>query len=109
VNEQDHADYVKLTIPEIDFDQEEGKIYWLVLDADIQEELRAFGWKTSRSHFMDTAVYSTSGNSGPWTAMYDPTTGEPLDLAFVIVPEPSTLILVSLAALTVAGWRRKRR
>ena len=77
----------------------------------------AFGWKTSGSpHFMDDAVFTdvatwqtsphvVPGVGAPWRDLHHPVTGESLDLAFVITPEPGMLSLAMLGALTL---RRRR-
>ncbi|MCC6679570.1 MAG: PEP-CTERM sorting domain-containing protein [Phycisphaeraceae bacterium] len=47
------------------------------------------------------------GASGPlWKDLHDPITGESLDLAFVITPEPSSLVLLALSG---AAMLRRRR
>lgn len=118
--------------------QEEGNIYWLavanvdpnndgILDTlDINDALQGFnrfGWKTSREHFNDDAVFldlpdvfglpvDALGLPGgapfpglPWRELIDPITGESLDLSFVITPEPATLALMTLAALAILRKR----
>ena len=62
------------------------------------------GWKTADvdrypapytgEHFMDDAVFALSGTGDNWRELYDPLTGKSLDLAFVITPEPSTILLL---------------
>jgi len=113
------------------FVQEEGKIYWLDVQALVPESFPgAFGWKTTNpqvtQHFMDDAVYGdTVDFSGPPIPQFpnpnpnDPTgllpwrdlvyppgafEGQSIDLAFVITPEP-----VSLAGFAIACVLLMRR
>ncbi|MFW6155092.1 MAG: PEP-CTERM sorting domain-containing protein [Planctomycetota bacterium] len=113
------------------FVQNEGRIYWLgatllgdfngdrlvdSTDEAIWPDLApfAYGWKTSKDHFQDDAVWTEIDPYGPhapaqpeWNRLIDPRTGEGLDLSFVITPEPTTLSLMGLAGLMLI--RRKRR
>jgi len=118
------------------FQQKRGDIYWLgvhhTLDldengaVDVMDLSRlvsvfpaAFGWKTSGvQQFMDDAVWAdvVTLNADPhvvpqivdWHPLVYPGTTESLDLAFVITPEPSCLVLVLLAAVGVITARRIR-
>jgi len=100
------------------FRQEEGTIYWLDVSATVAAGDQAvFGWKTSQDHFNDDSVYGDwlPDQPGPdeWFELIDPRTGVSLDQAFVITPEPGTLVLLAIG--TAAGGfvcllrRRKRR
>jgi hypothetical protein len=64
------------------------------------------GWKTSWMHWNDDAVWRLVGGM-PWYELTDPITGESLDMAFVITPEPTTMALLGLGAMAL--MRRKRR
>ncbi len=96
------------------FIQQEGTIYWLDLTVSIPTgpvpvEL---GWKTTRDHWNDDAVWWDGAN---WLELFDPIVQPPesLDLAFVItgrstpvIPEPGSAALLLLGA---AGLVRRRR
>jgi len=93
-----------INIPE-PFEQQEGEVYWLIAKVTMDEnETAELGWKTADLHqypgdyqdkiFMDGAVYDATG-AGDWQLLADPT-GAPMDLAFVITPEPATLCLMGL-------------
>jgi hypothetical protein len=90
------------------FQQEEGKIYWLDLAMtalDVQ-----LGWKTSVSpHFGDDAVWVMPDSLG-WGRLTDPLSGESLDMAFVITPEPGTFVLLGIGVLGLLAyaWHRRR-
>ena len=123
------------------FHQEKDEIYWLDVQADpIDSETQPneqtlFGWKTSDfyryprpwtgRHYEDDAVFGDNIQFGgppipfnghpPWVDMNYPF-GHPyetrsFDMAFVITPEPSTLVLagMALAALAGHGFRRRRK
>ncbi|MGB7060783.1 MAG: hypothetical protein WBF13_00335 [Candidatus Zixiibacteriota bacterium] len=52
------------------FYQYKDSIYWLDVSALYIQPPYQWGWKTSRDHFMDDAVYMDPG--GPWIEMYEP-------------------------------------
>jgi hypothetical protein len=104
------------------FIQEAGKIYWVSIQMELDPQSPAtaqWGWKTSISpHFGDDAVYYDSLIAVPpgyphadwlrpdWRELRDPVTGESLDLAFVITPEPATLMLLGLGGVALSRRRR---
>ena len=70
-----------------------------------------WGWKTSGSpQFMDDAVWGDdfAGGVTEWNELVDPQTGQSLDLAFVITPEPTSMALLGLGGLAVLRRRRRR-
>jgi len=99
------------------FLQEQGTIYWLAIQvtpADVHlppEEEYEIGWKTSISeHFMDDAVWCPYDGLYDWQELRYPEDdlryGQSIDLAFVITPEPTTIALLGLGALSLI--RRKK-
>jgi hypothetical protein len=105
-------------IPEqVAFPQERGTIYWLDAQALVPTEQPGtpqplWGWKTSQDHWNDDAVFGHSiefsqGGIGDWKPLLHPLTGETLDLAFVITPEPQTYAVV--AGLGLLGFALIRR
>ena len=111
------------SIPEADAQwQDRGNIYWLNVtalpgpwDPALPDEPALFGWKTSYTHEFDDAVYwdSDTGGAGglPWPGeLIDPRTGESLDLAFVITPEPGTVaMLIGAGLIGLVAFARRRR
>jgi len=100
------------------FQQEAGTIYWLDVSASFNpNDPAVFGWKTSQDHFNDDSVFADfvpgqTIDPSQWIEMFDPRTGVSLDQAFVITPEPGTLVLLAIGA-AAAGFicriRRRRR
>lgn len=110
----DHEDYHQINIENIadPFLQEVGKIYWLALTVDLGPATAfEWGWKTSGSdHFNDDAVWgdwNAAGQVDSWNELRDPFTGESLDLAFVITPEPATVTLIVAGSVGLLRRRRK--
>jgi hypothetical protein len=110
----DHFNYGQVNITDIldPFVQQKDSIYWL--DLSIMTSGGQVGWKTSRSpHFNDDAVWSdyVIGTPDPypvplgWQELRYPS-GASMDLAFVITPEPGTMLLVPL--LSLLALRRRR-
>ena len=105
----DHILYQQVNIADIPdpFIQTEGTIYWLALYADWFTGIQSpVGWKTSQDHFNDAAVFLNANlPAQQWEPLFDPITGEVLDLAFVITPEPTTLALMALGTLAILRRR----
>jgi len=105
------------------FRQEQGQVYWLGVqkrDFDFDNDL--FGWKSSADNFLDDAVYLDLAPQGipiplhetllGWEEMYNPHTGESMNLSFVItgvIPEPATVTLVMFSTGGLLALRRRRR
>jgi hypothetical protein len=94
----DHFDFYQYNFVDIPepFYQEEGEIYWLDVSAVILDPYHQWGWKTTRDHWMDDAVWGDVDTGPDWQPLYDPETGETLDMAFVITPEPASICLLGL-------------
>ncbi|MGB2997324.1 MAG: PEP-CTERM sorting domain-containing protein, partial [Phycisphaerae bacterium] len=113
----DHVNYYQVNIVDIPdpFDQKKDTIYWL--DLMVTVDAYDFGWKTSLDHWNDDAVYlgllvNTGLNMNSvaegWIELLDPITGESLDMAFVITPEPATLAFVGLGLAALVARRRRK-
>ena len=101
---EDHVNYYQCNIVNIaePFVQVKDSIYWLELSVLIRDPVAThIGWKTSKDHFMDTAVFRADPF---WIELIDPDENM-LDLAFVITPEPSGLALVLLGGLMLLRRR----
>jgi hypothetical protein len=98
----DHTNYYQINVVDIPnpFYQTKDTIYWLGICVTSENEV---GWKTSLDHFEDDAVW---WDGVEWQELLDPLTGESLDLAFVITPEPTTICLLGLGALALLRKRQ---
>lgn len=103
----DHFMFYQMNIEGIvdPFIQEQGTIYWLDLSIRLPTiPPNGIGWKTSLDHFNDDAVWGDLPNP-MWQELRDPTTGVSLDLAFVITPEPGSVVLLTIGALALLRRR----
>lgn len=108
----DHKLYHQINIENIDdpFVQRECEIYWLDISVTATGPVAEpiWGWKTSLEHFMDDAVFTDADVGIPnWQPLFDPITGETLDLAFVITPEPATIALLGFGSLILLRRHKK--
>lgn len=115
---------------------EEPMVYWLGVTA-WTPDLQAFqlGWKTSRRHWNDDAVWADIelGNLGgpnftdtftaidglpnpnelQWLELRypegHPWAGRSIDLAFALVPEPATMLVLALGLIPAMLLRRRRK
>ena len=101
-------------IEEEPFNQKEGTIYWLEIKHILpptHDPDYTFGWKTSLNHWEDDSVYWKDNQPAEWTPMVYPDghnfVGTTIDLAFVITPEPATVVLFGIGGL-MTFTRRKR-
>jgi len=78
-----HYLYWQVNIPEIDapFEQQEGEIYWLIIDMPFDVEFLV-GWKNTKDYFMDHAVWRLPGEE--WMMI------DGIDFAFVITGKTCT-------------------
>jgi len=117
--EHNHDKMYQYNIPTIDdpFIQEAGQTYWLEISMDFQG--CEWGWKTTLDVQGNSSVFWDSYNVwGPhdywhrhpeiewkWTKLSTPSgycdPRVPVDLAFVITPEPATLFLLAFGAAAV--------
>ena len=100
------------------FYQVEGETYWLDIRIDQDpfllpvpfDPIRGrIGWKTSWDHWNDDAVFDAfpfDPGFNEWRELLDPFSGESLDMAFVIVPEPNAIAMI---VVTSAGFIFARR
>ncbi len=124
-NEDDHRNYFQynMFIPESQaFHQIEGTVYWLDIQVTVADPVNThWGWKNADvdkypapftgKHYMDDAVWADWTGTGPlpnpsqWHELIDPLSGESLDLAFVITPEPAAFVLLVLGSLALLRRR----
>jgi len=119
----DHDEYWQMNITDIDepFYQQEGEIYWLDLwvTVPVQAALNngmdvepLLGWKTTFMPWEDTAVYFVGPGGVDMPDVWEPIAvcwdDVPMDLAFVITPEPATLALLGLGGVVALLRRRSK-
>ncbi len=96
INLNDHDDFYQLNIHTIQdpFIQQFDEIYWLELHLIPADGFGFAGWKTSLDHFEDDAVWEDQQEH---FELFDPIAQPPvsLDMAFVITPEPGSLMLLA--------------
>ena len=100
------------------FYQQQGTIYWLDVVAGAVDLEAVFGWKTSLDHFNDDAVWGDAFGTDPsadpqeWFELRYPDghelQGQSIDLAFVITPEPATMLVLSLGLVPVLMHKRRK-
>ena len=107
----DHEKIYQINMMDIQdpFEQEKGEVYWLGITGQVH--VGDFGWNNSLDHREDDAVYrcfdDIDGAWGPWHELRGPLTNVSMDLAFVIIPEPTTLALLGLGGMAVLVRRRR--
>ena len=124
----DHIYFWQVNIQDIvdPFEQTEGEIYWLEINIVPNGYIDSggpfgdgpfFGWKTSQNHWNDDAAYMDAPIGGPgeqqhWHELFDPRSehhGVSLDMAFVITPEPVTILVLALGLLPILLLKRHRK
>lgn len=95
-----------------DGDPENPVWYWLDIQVTVADPVCTdFGWKTSIDHNRDNAVWRDEccPPEQAWEELYDPVSGESLDMAFVIttIPEPGVFVIAAIGLLALLRSRRK--
>lgn len=114
----DHDSYFQINMTNIKnpFIQREGTIYWLAISLNTSNP---DGWKSSDrekypdpytgSYYEDDAVWLDA--NGGWHELRYPSVdplgrgGQSMDLAFVITPEPATMMVLALGGLALLNRR----
>jgi hypothetical protein len=81
-------DFVDIPAP---FIQKKDSIYWLNVSAVGIPSPYQWGWKTSRDHFMDDAVYTDTPPVGPWHPMVEPPRCNWFDVHFDSLGKPNDM------------------
>jgi len=105
----DHENLYQYNIPVITnpFIQQAGLTYWLMISMDV--EGGTWGWNSTENVSGNTAVFWDENNTMDWAQLMEPPGGSvPMDMAFVLVPEPATFLLLGLGVPIISGLRRQR-
>jgi hypothetical protein len=80
----DHVPYWRYDFVDIPdpFVQMKDSIYWLEISAVLADSFYQWGWKSSRDHFEDDAVFRAP--TGQWVEMYEPPRCNWFDAEFVV-------------------------
>ena len=70
------------------FYQYKDSVYWLDVSAIGIPAPYQWGWKSSRDHFMDDAVYTDTPPDGPWYPLFEPPRANWFDVYFNSAGEP---------------------
>jgi len=103
--DDNHQRYFQYNYFDFNFNQVEGTRYWLsIAPISIANPDAEWGWKSSTDHFGFDAVsgqYASAwGAPSNQVHLYEPPQfTQSLDLAFVITPEPATMLLLGLGGL----------
>jgi hypothetical protein len=106
-NHEDMFQYSIEFAPGDAFLQEAEQTYWIMISMDFQGGV--LGWNSAESVSGSSAVFWDT--NGGWTELMtlagyqDPRT--PLDMAFVLAPEPTTLLLLGFGSLALLRKRKK--
>ena len=91
------------------FFQEQGKIYWLSIEAVFPDPMRQWGWHESKDHWNDAAVqdFKFSG----WVAIQNNLYKNDMAFELTTIPEPGSLVALACGAIGMAGMavRGRRR
>jgi hypothetical protein len=79
------------TPPPPPFYQYKDSIYWLNVSAVQIPTPYQWGWKSSRDHFMDDAVYTDNAPGGPWHPMVEPPRCNWFDVHFDSLGKPNDM------------------
>jgi hypothetical protein len=104
----DHRHICQYNIPVISspFTQQSGLTYWMMITTNVQGG--DLGWNNAQTVTGSSAVY-WNNNISDWSPLMTPSDCQnpqsPLDLSFVLVPEPASLLLLAFGGLLLR--RRK--
>jgi hypothetical protein len=70
--------------------QDSGRVYWLNISAIVADQQAKWGWKSTRDHWNDDAVWATWGNLN-WVDMWEPT--QPLVNPFNATVDPTGMLI----------------
>lgn len=88
------------------FLQEQGKIYWLSIVANMPDPAKQWGWHESSIHWNDYAVQDLGGEVPFW---YVPCGGHDMAFELTSVPEPGSFMALGSGLIGLVGFAVRRR
>lgn len=85
------------------YTQQAGSTYWFVISTDVEGGL--WGWNTAASSVGSSAVFWDDNNT-QWVQLMESGGSIPMDMAFVLTPEPATILLLGLGTVMLRRVRK---
>lgn len=101
--------YYSLVLPREEwFLQEQGKVYWLSIQANLGDDReRQWGWHESREHWNDGAVQNFKGSG--WFVLENNIYKSDMSFELTTIPEPGGLLAFGTGMIGLAGVLIRRR
>ncbi len=88
------------------FLQEQGTIYWISIQAVLQDPLRQWGWHESKDHWNDAAVQDFKASG--WVPIQNNLYDNDMSFELTTIPEPSSMLALFGGLAVLVGIRRRR-
>lgn len=95
---------------ETPFEQEEGRVYWLMIAAVTTGAEAQWGWHSSSVQYGDSAVQAYFSSLNGWSGFWIPCDGPDMSFELTTVPEPGTLMAfgAGMSGILVMFLKRRR-
>jgi len=88
------------------FEQQQGQIYWLSIEAVMANPDKQWGWHESKDHWNDDATQIYKGS--PWYELVNNTYSVDMAFELTTVPEPSSMIALLGGLGSLLALKRRR-